>query len=291
MTFRLGLAQCRHPQDGDVAAMVDEWAARAKAAGVDLLVFPESLMTPFELDDTAFGKAAQPLSGPFATAIDDVARKHGLWMVYTMNESGASPSLPDDSGMRGESDDNDDVGKRMRPFNTAVIVDDKGRKQAAYRKVHLFDTDFVLESDKVAPGSALLQPIRAPFGIIGIGICYDLRFPELARTAALAGCELLVYTSAWVDGPLKVRQWKTLLAARAIENEMFVVGLSRCDRAFGNARRDYAGHSCVFDPLGREIAAAAGTNEELVIADIDPSAIGTARAAMPVLSHRRPDVY
>ena len=143
----------------------------------------------------------------------------------------------------------------------------------------------------MAAGSEFMRPVETPFGRIGVAICYDLRFPEQARAAALAGADLLVYPSAWVDGPRKVDQWRTLLAARAIENELFVAGLSRCDRAFGDAERDYAGHSCIFGPLGDQIAAADHAEEELLVADIDLSEIAHARAAMPVLDHRREDVY
>ena len=273
MAFRMGLAQCRHPQDGDVVGLVDEWAHRAKDAGVDLLVFPESLMTPFELSDDDFAAASQPLGGPFCAAMAAIAAKRGLWMVYTVNER------PDGQDLCA------------RPYNTAVVVDDAGARRGVYRKVHLFDTDFVKESDKVAPGEALMSPIETPFCKLSLGICYDVRFPELARAAALAGCQVLVYPAAWVDGPRKVSQWRTLLAARAIENELFVAGLSRCDREFGSAKRDYAGHSCVFGPLGEEIATAEGASPELVVADIDVDAIAAARAAMPVLAHRRTDLY
>ena len=267
MAFRLGLAQCCHPGDGDVLKLVDEWAARAKAAGVDVLVFPESLMTPFDASADEFANAAQPLDGPFCTGVDAVAARYGLWIIYTANE----------------------FNEQGRPFNTAIAVDGAGRKRAAYRKVHLFDTDFVRESDKVALGSEFMQPVKAPFGAIGVAICYDLRFPEQARAAALAGADVMVYPAAWVDGPRKVDQWRTLLRARAIENEIFVAGLSRCDRAFGGAGRDYAGHSCVFGPLGDELAAA-GLEEELLVADIDLGEISAARAAMPVLDHRRADL-
>ena len=269
MMFRLGLAQCCHPADGNVVAMVDAWAARAKAAGVDVLVFPESLMTPFDASPEEFATAAQPIDGPFCCAIDALAAKHGLWIVYTANE-------------RSEG---------VRPFNTAIVVDSAGRKQAVYRKVHLFDTDFVKESDKICAGSELMRPVDTPSGRIGVAICYDLRFPEQARAAALQGADVLVYPAAWVDGPRKVDQWRTLLAARAIENELFVAGLSRCDRAFGGAERDYAGHSVVFGPLGEVVAEAAHAAEELLVADIDLVAIARARAAMPVLDHRREDVY
>lgn len=268
MTFKLGLAQCCHPADGDVLKLVDTWAARAKELGVDLLVFPESLMTPFDSTADEFAAQAQPIDGPFCTGVDAIAAKYGLWIVYTANE----------------------LNEQGKPFNTAIVVDDAGSKRAVYRKVHLFDTDFVKESDKISLGSQLMQPVETPFGTIGVAICYDLRFPEQARAAAVAGADIMLYPAAWVDGPRKVDQWRTLLRARAIENEFFVAGLSRCDRAFGNAGRDYAGHSCVFGPLGDELASA-GLAEELLTVDIDPTEIAQARAAMPVLDHRREDVY
>ena len=268
MGFKLGLAQCCHPADGNVLKLVDTWAARAKAEGVDLLVFPESLMTPFDASADEFAAQAQSIDGPFCSGVDAIAAKHELWMVYTANE-------------RGEGN---------RPFNTAIVVDAEGAKRAVYRKVHLFDTDFVRESDKITPGDELMQPVVTPFGTIGVAICYDLRFPEQARAAALAGADIMLYPAAWVDGPRKVDQWRALLKARAIENEFFVAGLSRCDRAFGDVARDYAGHSCVYGPLGDELASA-GLEEQLLIVDIDLSEIAKARAAMPVLDHRRSSVY
>ena len=195
-------------------------------------------MTPYELEPVEFGRAAEPLDGPFCNEMLRLASAHRLWTVFTMNERGP----------RGDGGE--------RPYNTAVVADSDGERRAVYRKVHLFDTDFTKESAKVAAGGELFVPLETPFCKLGLGICYDVRFPELARDAVLAGCEVLLYPAAWVHGPGKVRQWTTLLSARAIENELFVAGLSRCDRAFGAARRDYAGNSCVFDPLGVPIAEA-----------------------------------
>ncbi len=276
MSFKLGLVQCCHPEDGDVLGMADRWMGEAARSGVDIVVFPESLMTPYELDAEAFARASEPIDGPFASGMLALAAKHGLWCVFTMNERGSGQGMPD--------------GASGRPYNTAVVADSDGALRGAYRKVHLFDTDFTKESAKVTAGAELFAPIETPFCKLGLGICYDVRFPELARAAALEGCQLMLYPAAWVDGPGKVRQWKTLLSARAIENEMFVAGLSRCDRAFGTAKRDYAGNSCVFGPLG-EALVSAEVDEELLVAEIDLAAMEAACAAMPVLSHRRTDLY
>lgn len=262
MMFTLALAQCAHPTDGDVNALVDVWARRAKVRGADLIVFPESLMTPFELSVEEFKAAAQPLDGPFARACGDIARERGLWMIFTMNELNPAGGAP---------------------FNTAVVVDDQGVQRALYRKVHLFDVGAYRESDKMSGGDSIFEPFATPFCRLGLGICYDLRFPELARKQALSGCELLVYPAAWVDGPGKVEQWRTLVKARAIENGIFVAGLSRTGDA-------YAGHSLVAGPTGEVLAAADG-GEELLLCPIDTDAVHAMQQAVPSLAHRRPDLY
>ena len=105
----------------------------------------------------------------------------------------------------------------------------------------------------------------------------------MARFAATRGCQLLINPAAWVDGRLKAEQWRTLLSARAIENEIFVAGLSRVDKG-------YIGQSAVFGPDGVMLASGS-VREELVAARIDLSAIDGVRAAMPVPEHRRPELY
>ena len=162
MQVTIGLAQTKHPEDGDVIALVERFAAEARSRGVDMLVFPESLMSRYEKEAEAFVREAEPVDGAFATALDRVAARYGLWMVYTLNE-------------RNPKDN---------PFNTAIIVDSTGTKRGIYRKIHLFDTDFTHESDRMSAGRALFDPIDTPFGKIGLAICYDLRFPEQARAAA-----------------------------------------------------------------------------------------------------------
>ena len=263
MSFTIALAQCAHPEDGDVVASVARWTCRAAEAGADLLVFPEALMTKFDGSIERFVAQAQPLDGPFARAIDALAAKAGLWIAYTMNERNPEGGLP---------------------FNTAVIADAKGRQRARYRKVHLFDAQGYRESERMAGGPELMAPLAAPFANLGMAICYDLRFPEVARMAALAGAQVMLLPAAWVDGPGKTEQWETLLRARAIENGFFVAGVCSAD-----AQR--VGHSCVFAPDGTPLAIGADRTEDLVVCDIDLAAIEQVRSATPSLEHRRPDCY
>ena len=262
MTFTLGLAQTCHPADGDVIALVEQYMGKARAARVDLLVFPESLMSRYEAEKQAFMAEAQEVGGAFTQAVDALAAQYNMWTVYTMNEKNPLDGLP---------------------FNTALVVDDEGKRHCAYRKVHLFDSHTTSESERMSAGDMLPTVIDTPFCKLGVGICYDLRFPELAHELALRGCELMVYPSAWVAGECKKQQWLGLLAGRAIENEMFVAGVSRADGG-------YVGSSCVVDPQGT-VLVQGGSEEELLTCEIDLDVLYTMRSQIPVFEHRRADLY
>ena len=200
MGFRLALAQCTYPEDNDIVAMARTWFAAASEQNADLLVFPEAFMGPYDEQSKRYINDPEPLQGPFAMEIDSLAAEYGIWTVYTITEANAA----------GNS-----------PFNTALVTDSDGRKQGVYRKIHLFDAQGYRESDRLAAGDSLFVPLEMPFCTLGLAICYDLRFPEVARKAALNGCQVMLFPSAWVSGHGKTRQWETLLAARAIENGMF----------------------------------------------------------------------
>ena len=261
MKFKLALAQTKHPVDGDVVALVERWVSDAREKGAHMIVFPESLMSRYEVEKAQFLAESQPVDGPFSQAMAQIAREQGMWLVYTMNE----------------------LNPGGLPFNTAVVVNPQGRQCAAYRKVHLFDSSTTHESERMAAGNALCEPVEAPFGLFSIAICYDLRFPEVARYAALKGTTLMVYPSAWVDGYGKKNQWHALLKARAIENEMFVAGVCRCDEG-------YVGASVVFAPDG-SVRAQADGDEALLVCQLDTDDVARMRDAIPVLDHRREDVY
>lgn len=260
MGFVLGMAQTGYPVDGDVVAQVKRMAAEACDRDVSLLVFPENLMCPRELTAQGVAAVAESLDGPFAQRVGAVARSNGLWILYTMYER-ASEGMP--------------------PFNTAVLVDDTGIVRGTYRKCHLYDAHGVYESERMSAGEELCAPMHTPFCTLGVGICYDLRFPEVSRALACAGCDVLVFPAAWHDGPQKLLHWQTLLRTRAIENECFVAGV--CHAGPRNV-----GQSFAFDPLGRTLVQGA---DELLVCPIDVQDVRNARDAMPVLGHRRPKLY
>ena len=171
--FKIALAQTGTPIDGNVVEQARNALSEAKKLGAAIVAFPEFFMSPFELDAQEYAAAAESIDGPFVTAISQLAAEAGIWALFTMNEK--NPADP------------------AKPFNTAVLVDDCGRRRGSYRKTHLFDAGSPAESDRATPGNALFSPVDTPFGKIGLGICYDLRFPELSRAAALAGCDLMMF--------------------------------------------------------------------------------------------------
>ena len=268
MSYTIGLAQSGYPADGDVLAQARAYAQRAVDAGCQLLVFPENFMWPHKLSLDELIALAEPIDGPFVEGVAAIMAEYGLWSVFTMNEQNPENALP---------------------FNTAVVVGDDGQVRASYRKCHLYDALGVRESDRLTAGSQLPNPVVTPFCTIGLQICYDLRFPEPARIAAQAGCDLLVYPAAWHVGRCKPEQWETLLRARAVENELFVAGACRSGKGF-------VGHSLVADPMGRVLAQGEGGTkpegvESLVVCEVNPEIMANTRENMPILEHRRPELY
>jgi predicted amidohydrolase len=163
-----------------------------------------------------------------------------------------------------------------RPYNTLVM---RGATAAEYRKIHLYDSFGYRESDRVAAGA--LQPVVVDLNgwRVGLSTCYDLRFPELYRALADQGAEVVLVLAAWLPGERKVEHWETLLAARAIENTAYVVGV-------GQPEPRYCGHSLVVGPRG-EVLLGLGGGEEVGEVALSREDLGAARAANPSLANRR----
>jgi predicted amidohydrolase len=224
----------------------------------DLIVLPEAVMHEFGLPETTLGPVAQPLDGPFVTALAGLARKHDAAVV---------------GGMFEHSDDAD------RPYNTLVALDARGSPLATYRKAHLFDSFGHRESDKLTAGPP--QPVTIDIAGLRVGLmtCYDLRFPEQARALVDAGADVLAVPAAWVRGPLKEDQWVILLRARAIENTAYVAGAGQCGAL-------YCGRSALVDPMG-VVVAALGESQGVVTGVVEPDRLRAVREHNPALQHRR----
>ena len=175
-------------------------------------------------------------------------------------------------------------------YNTSYLINPKGEIILKYSKCHLFDVDLpevqVKESDTFQEGS-VLKTVTTELGKIGIIICYDIRFPEMARKLTLEGIDILLVPAAFntVTGPA---HWHITFRTRALENQIFIAAAAPA-RNNKSAYRAY-GHSMFIDPWGR-ILKQAGTGSSIIYCIIDPEVQHKTRASLPLLKHRRTDLY
>lgn len=232
----------------------------------DLMIFPECYMSYFHDHpgrDIELG-TSQHLDGPFVTGMRELAKQYGHWIIFGMNETVEDP--------------NDD-----RNYNTIVVIDDKGEIVSTYHKTHLYDAFGYKESDNIRPGDKFFEPIDTPFGKIGLFVCYEVRFPEVARYQTKMGADIIIMPTAWVKGDLKSHQFRTLITARAIENTVYMVACDNCGVTF-------MGESVVVDPMGVPVSTA-GEVETLLPAYIDLDRVEAVRKKLPAYKDRRPELY
>lgn len=162
------------------------------------------------------------------------------------------------------------------------------RKRGVYIKAHLFT--MILEDEYETAGDSLCL-VEAPWGPTALSVCYDIRFPELFRTYALQGAKLTLSPIAFPYPRLE--HWKVLVRARAIENQMFMVGTNQVgEEDLGpDGKVTYCGDSVIIDPWGETVLEASETGEELLTATIDMDMVDEIRARMTVLRDRRPELY
>ncbi len=255
----LQVAVVQFAPGADASANRDAVRARAHLAasrGADLVVFPEYssyFLSPMTAELAAH---AEPLDGPFVAGLAAVAGEAGVTIVAGLVEA---------------------AGDRFR--NTAVAVGADGLI-ATYRKQHLYDAFGQRESDFVEAGP-LEDPRVFTVGgvVIGMQTCYDIRFPEVSRRLVDAGAQLIVVPAEWVRGPLKEFHWRTLLAARAIENTVYVAAADHVPPVG-------VGASMIIDPMGVAVAAL-GEAADIAVAPIDTARIDAVRATNPALALRR----
>ena len=175
-----------------------------------------------------------------------------------------------------------------KPFNRSILIAPTGEMAATYDKIHLFDVTLAegqsyCESSQAAAGDAPTLA-KTELANIGLSICYDLRFPNLYRTLALGGAEILTVPSAFTR-PTGEAHWQTLLRARAIENACYVIAPAQCGTHPGG--RETYGHSLMIDPWGEVIAEAHDDVPQVITAEIDLARVAKVRSQIPVLEHHR----
>ena len=252
--MRVHLVQLSYGDDETLDARVERVAAIVRAQqGADLVVLPE-LWPNGGFAYESWEASAQPLDGPVVTALRDATRELGA-LVHM-----------------GSLVERDETG---RMFNTSVLLGGDGAVLATYRKIHLFGFGEG-EPKLMTPGDDIVVHDG-----LGLATCYDLRFPEQFRRLLDAGAEVVLLPAAW---PAKrVAHWRLLAQARAVENQSYVVA---CNTAGTHSGVGMGGGSIVVDPWGT-VLAEAGTDEEVLVADLDLELLARTRSSFPILADRR----
>lgn len=229
----------------------------AQKGKADLVVLPE-LWHVGAFNNAALMPNAQQRDGDLVTRLRHAAREAGVWL------HGGSFVEECDGG---------------KPANTTVVIRPDGQVAAFYRKIHLFGFDEG-EAVMLQRGDDAIVINDTPVGDAGIATCYDLRFPELFRAQSLKGAEAYVLCSGWPTP--RINHWSALIKARAIENQAWFIA---CNEVGRNGNYILGGTSMVVDPKG-DVVAQAGTDEEILYADVDPQAARDWRTSFPILRDR-----
>ncbi|MFL5908300.1 MAG: carbon-nitrogen hydrolase family protein [Solirubrobacterales bacterium] len=267
--MRAAAVQLNSTDEYDRNLEVAERLVRAAAAdGADLVVLPEKwtvLGSPEVLRS-----AAEPLDGPALSAAANWARELGIFLV-----AGSVPEV---------------VPEWEKLANTSVMFGPDGEAHAIYRKLHLFDVEVgdvsYRESAVEQAGSEIVLG-ETSGALVGLTICYDLRFPELYRILALRGARVITVPSAFTERTGR-DHWEILIRARAIENQVFMIAAGQIGFAPPHYRS--YGRSMIVDPWGVVLAQAPDT-ESFVAADLDFALQSEMRDRLPSLRHRRPEAY
>ncbi|MDB5792054.1 MAG: acyltransferase [Massilia sp.] len=236
----------------------------AATAGATLVTLPEYWPIMGMTDADKVAHAEQPGDGPIQECLAQLAREYGIWLI-----GGTLPLVSNDTG---------------RVLNTTLVYDPQGSAIGRYDKIHLFGFnkggESYDEARTIVPGESV-GSFEAPFGRVGLSICYDLRFPELFR--AMGECALIVVPAAFTHTTGQAH-WEVLLRARAIENQCYVLAAAQ-GGTHANGRRTF-GHSMLVDPWG-EVKAVLREGEGVVSGELDAAFLAGVRESLPALRHRK----
>ncbi len=271
MNNKLTIALCQMmtgPSKAENLARAGKMINQACQRNVDLVILPEVFNCPYQAD--LFPLYAETYPGPTTDFLSTMAREKGVGIVGgSIIEQSAQGKL----------------------YNSSFVFDEHGNLIGRHRKIHLFDVDMpgritFKESDTLSPGNniTLIKFKHMTFGLL---ICYDIRFPEISRALALEGADLLIIPAAFnlTSGPLF---WELMIRSRAVDQQVFVAAAAPATNS--EAYYQAWGHSMVVDPWGRTIAMA-DDREQIVFAELDFSISQQVRLEVPVLKHRRTDLY
>nr|QKY14846.1 omega-amidase (OA) [Polytomella parva] len=271
---KLKIALCQISVTEDKKKNIETALANIKeaaASGASLVVLPEMWNCPYSND--SFPSYAEDIDGGTSESIamlSSAARDANIVLV--------GGSIPE----RSEG----------RLYNTSCVFGRDGHLLAKHRKIHLFDIDIpgkitFKESLTLSPGESLTV-VDTDIGRLGVGICYDMRFPEMSQLYAAKGCQILVFPGAFnlTTGPA---HWELLLRARAIDNQVFVAACSPARSSNANQYQAW-GHSTVVDPWAT-VRATCDHTPQIVYADLDLAEIEERRTGLPYRQQKRLDLY
>ncbi|KAF2896634.1 hypothetical protein ILUMI_09537 [Ignelater luminosus] len=261
--------------------IVQQLVSEASQKNVQMVFLPEACDYMARNKDE-IKNLAETFSGDLMTKYRELAQKYNVWLSI--------------GGFHEVVETKD--GQKL--YNSHVLLDQQGEIKAVYRKMHLFDVSLpekninLKESSYVLPGPEVVPPVDSPIGPLGLGVCYDIRFPEFSIILRKMGASILTFPSAFTNTTGQAH-WEILLRARAIENQCYVIAAAQ----YGchNTSRTSFGHAMVVDPWGKIIAECPKyipeipSDQSIAIADIDMNLITQIRQEMPVFQHRRNDIY
>ena len=250
----------------------DRLLEQAAQRGAGLAVLPENFAFMGARDTDKLAHAEDEGRGPIQQFLAETAKRLSLWIV-----AGTVPIKA--------------PGRAGKVYAACLVYDAWGVCVSRYDKIHLFDVELpregkpesYRESSSIEPGALELVTIKTAAGSVGLSVCYDLRFPELYRGLVARGAEILCVPSAFTEKTGEAH-WHTLLRARAVENQCFVLAPNQSGTHPGG-RRTW-GHSMILDPWG-ETLAQFDAGEGVIVADLDPARLTSVRTSFPSLSHRR----
>ena len=257
-----------HEDKYDNIEKLAELVADGAAEGADIISLPEIWNSPYQTD--LFPVNAEPEQGDSWLAMSTIARKNGVYIV-----GGSIPELGEDGKI----------------YNTCYVFDREGRQIGKHRKVHLFDIyvhgeQVFKESDTLTAGSTF-DTFETEWCRMAVNICFDIRFPESSRIPALAGAKVIFNPASFnmTTGPA---HWDLTMRARALDNQVYFA--ANAPARDENGVYVAYGNSCIASPWG-DFIAHADEKEQIIYGDIDLDRVDAVREQLPLLKHRRPQLY
>lgn len=233
------------------------WPEKAKGAGADLLLFPELWASGYDLENSE--EYATPLGEGGFKVMSLLAEEHGLIIGGSLLEQ-----------------------HQGKVYNTFTLYGRDGKLIDHYRKIHLFQ---LLDEPTWLTAGQEMVLTETPWGKVGLSTCYDLRYPEMYRAYALAGAKLILVVAEWPQS--RIEHWRTLLQARAIENQVYLAAVNKVGRSQGAV---LGGSSAIIDPWG-EVLVEGGLEQTLLTGEVDLRAVDRVRRRIPILEDRSPAAY